>query len=100
MSEPGHIIPRGPLKGKRITFAPTDKLETFRPFADEFMEAIFELEPGTYLITDESSLWDFDGVEDLTLSDIHEKIRDVYGVDVSDIASGNLVAVFARIFEE
>jgi len=97
MNKRGKIIPHGPFKGKRIEFAPTDELDMFRSLADEFMEEIFSMEPGSYLITDESSLWDFEGVEDLEMPDIHRKIRDVYGVDVCDIVSGNLVEVFARI---
>jgi hypothetical protein len=97
MSKPGKIIPSGPFKGKRIELAATDELDMFRSFADEFMQEIFCMEPGSYLITDESSLRDFQGVEDLELPDIHRKIREVYGVDVSDIASGYLVEVFARI---
>lgn len=97
MSEPGKIISSGPFKGKRIELAATDELDMFRSFADEFMQEIFCMEPGSYLITDESSLRDFQGVEDLELPDIHRKIREVYGVDVSDIASGYLVEVFARI---
>ena len=64
------------------------------------MEAIFCMEPGSYLITDESSLRDFQGVEDLELPDIHRKIREVYGVDVSNIASGNLVEIFVRIHKQ
>ena len=59
MKKPGRIIPRGPFKGKRIEFAPTDELDMFRGLAEEFMEEIFSMEPGFYLITDESSLWDF-----------------------------------------
>ena len=69
----------------------------FRSLAEEFMQEILCMEPGSYLITDESSLRDFQGVEDLELPDIHRKIRDVYDVDVSDIVSGNLVEIFARI---
>ncbi len=97
MNKPGKVIPRGSFKGKRIEFAPTDELEMFRSLAEEFMEEIFCMEPGSYLITDESSLRDFQGEEDLEMPDIHRKIREVYGVDVSDIVSGNLVEVFARI---
>ena len=63
------------------------------------MEAIFCMEPGSYLITDESSLRDFKGVEELELPDMHRRIREVYGVDVSDIVSGSLVKVFARILK-
>lgn len=97
MKIPGKIIPRGPFKGKRIEFAPTEELDMFRTLADEFMEEIFCMESGSYLITDESSLRDFQGVEDLELPDIHGKIQEVYGVDVSDIVSGNLVEIFVRI---
>ena len=97
MSKPGKNILSGPFKGKRIELAATDELDMFRSLADEFMQEIFCMEPGSYLITDESSLRDFQGVEDLELPDIHRKIREVYSVDVSDIVSGNLVEVFARI---
>jgi hypothetical protein len=34
----------------------------FQSLAEEFMEAIFGMEPGSYLITDESSLRGFKGV--------------------------------------
>jgi hypothetical protein len=97
MKKPGRVVRSGPFKGKRIELAPTDLLEMFRSLAEEFMESIFCMEPGSYLITDESSLRDFKGVEELELPDIHRRIRQVYGIDVSDIVSGNLVEVFARI---
>lgn len=97
MRKTGKIVQSGPFKGKRIELAPTDDLDMFRSLADEFMEEIFRMEPGSYLITDESSLRDFKGVEDLELPDMHRKIREVYGVDASDIVSGNLIDIFARI---
>ncbi len=97
MGKPVKIIPSGPFKGKRIELASTDELDMFRSFADDFVHEIFCMEPGSYLITDESSLRDFQGVEDLELAGIHRKIQEIYGVDVSDIVSGNLVEVFARI---
>ena len=46
-------------------------------------------------ISDESSLWDFHGDE--TNESLTEKIRHIYGVDVSDISSGNLADIFDRI---
>lgn len=91
------IIRSGPFKGKKIELAPTDSVDRFRDLAEEFMESIFEMEPGSYLITDESGLCDFEGVEDMDLPDVCEKIRSVFGVEVSDIRSGNLVEIFARI---
>lgn len=59
MKKPGRIIARGPFNGNRIECAPTDELDMFRSLAEAFMEEIFSMEPGSYLITDESSLWDF-----------------------------------------
>jgi hypothetical protein len=56
MNKLGKIIPRGPFKSKRIELASTEELDMFRSLAEEFMEAIFCMEPGSYLITDESSL--------------------------------------------
>jgi hypothetical protein len=97
MNKRGKIIPSGPFKGKRIECASTDEVDMFCSLAEEFMEAIFCMEPGSYLITDESSLRDFKGVEELKLADMRRRIREVYGVDVSDIVSDNLVEIFARI---
>jgi len=49
------------------------------------------------LVTDESSLWDFPGEE--TNGEYHQKIAGVYGIDISDIESGNLAQIFKRIRE-
>ncbi len=48
-------------RGQRIEFACSDGIEQMRPIADEFMRTIFGLEPGDYLITDQSTLTDFRG---------------------------------------
>ena len=97
MSEPEQIIPSGPFKGKKIVLAPTDGVNAFRDVAEEFMGAIFEMEPGSYLITDESGLHDFEDVEEVDSQEIHAKIRSIFGVDVRDVGSGNLLEIFARI---
>ena len=97
MSEPERIIPSGPFKGKKIVLAPTDGVDAFRDIAEEFMTAIFEMDAGSYLITDESSLHDFEDVEEMGREDIQAKIRSLFDVDVGDIRSGNLVEIFARI---
>jgi hypothetical protein len=100
MNEDDKIIPRGPFKGKKIEFAPTTGIEMFWEIAEDFMERIFHFAPGEYLITDESSLWDFTGVDDMEITDIYEKIQEAYGLDVSDIPSGNLLAIFLRIHRQ
>jgi len=97
MSDDEQIIPSGPFKGKKIQFAPTTGIDMFLEIAEDFMRRIFAFEPGEYLITDESSLFDFTGVEEMELSDIHQKIQEVYDLDVSDIPSGNLLEIFMRL---
>jgi hypothetical protein len=46
-------------------------------------------------ISDESSLWDFHGSE--TSDKFVEEIHGIYGVDISDVSSGNLADIFDRI---
>ena len=59
MSKDEKIIRSGPFKGKKITFASTDRVEEFKTLADDFMLDVFELEPGDYAISDESAVRDF-----------------------------------------
>ncbi len=99
MSENEHIIQGGPFKGKRIELASTAGIKVFEDIAEDFMLRVFDLEPGEYLITDESSLPDFTGVDDLELADIHRKIHSAFGLDVSDLRSGNLLEIFIRIYQ-
>ena len=63
MKEDEYIVPSGPLKGKKIQLAPTAGIEMFEGIAEDFMQRIFNLEAGDYLITDESSLHDFTRVD-------------------------------------
>lgn len=49
-----------------------------------------------YLVTDESSVYDFPG----TRSDIRMMIFDAYGVDIDDIEDGNLLRVLERTHPE
>jgi len=97
MKNDSQIIPSGPFKGKKLEFAPTTGIEKFRAISENFMNKIFGLEPGEYLISDESSLHDFTGLDDVELPDIHKKIQEVYTIDVSDIKSKNLLEIFKRI---
>jgi hypothetical protein len=97
MNDDEQIIPSGPFKGKKVQFAPTTGIDMFLEIAEDFMRRIFAFEPGEYLVTDESSLFDFTGVEEMELSNIHQKIQEVYDLDVSDIPSGNLLEIFMRL---
>ena len=91
------VIQAGPFKGKRIEMAPASRLALVRDVADDFMRQVFEMEPGDYLITDDSSLFDFAGPGDAALKEICARIRQVYDLDVSGIPNGNLVDIFVRI---
>lgn len=64
------------------------------------MRRIFGYEPEDYLISDESSLFDFRGVDDMGMAEIYKKIEDVYDLDVSEMQSGNLLEIFRRIQEQ
>ena len=61
------------------------------------MNKIFGLEPGEYLISDESSLYDFTGLDEMGFPNIHKKIQEIYNVAVLDINSRNLLEIFKRI---
>jgi len=100
MDEDSLIITSGQFRGKKIEFAPTTGIDRFFGISKEFMKKIFDFEPGEYLISDESSLHDFTGLDEMDLSDSHKMIQDVYDIDVSDIESGNMLDIFTRIYKK
>lgn len=65
MKEEDRVIANGPFKGKKIRFAPTNGVNMFVEISEELMRKIFDFEPGEYLITDESSLYDFTGLDEM-----------------------------------
>jgi hypothetical protein len=100
MSEDDPRLPSGPFQGKRFEIAPSTGVEMFVDIAEEFMERILGFEPGDYLITDESSLLDFLGLDadaDTELAALQQKIREEYEVEISDLPNGNLLEIFMRI---
>lgn len=97
MKNNSRVIRSGPFKGKKIKFAPTGGVDSFRAISEDFMSKVFDLEPGKYLISDESSLYDFTSLDESDLPDIQQKIQGIYNIDVIDIRSGNLLDIFTRI---
>lgn len=95
-----HIISNGSFKDKKITFASGKGIDKYYDIAEDFMKKIFDFNPGEYLITDESSLYDFTGLDEMQFNDLQNKTRDVYDLDVSDIKSGNLLEIFMRIHKK
>ena len=90
-------LKRGPLKGKTISYASTDRIEELRRVADDFMLEIFDLLPGEYLITDESSLRDFTEFGISEASPVWSDITKFYAIGRADIPSERLVDIFAEI---
>jgi hypothetical protein len=84
-----------PRPGTRvpIEFATTVRVDRNVELAKDFIQRILGVEWAW--ISDQSSLWDFHGDE--TNESLTEKIHQIYGVDVSDISSGNLADIFDRI---
>lgn len=97
MNEDDKIIPSGPSKGKRIEMAPTSGVDMYQSIAEDFMKRIMGYEAGDFLISDESSLFDFEPFGEREVGELHKKIQEEYDLDVSDIESGNLLEIFRRI---
>ena len=97
MSKNDKVITRGLFKGKKITFASTERIEKFTQLADDFMEQVFDLEPGEYLITDESDLLDFTEMGSSDTSEIWKRIEEIHAVALADVGSGMLVNIFTEI---
>jgi hypothetical protein len=76
-----------------IEFASQERLSAHAELAEDFIHRILGLESAW--ISDESSLSNFHFEE--TNGELVAKIREVYGVDVSDIESGKLWEIFDRI---
>jgi hypothetical protein len=81
----------------KIEYAPTGKVEMLAQVAHDFMQEIFDLEPGSYVISDESDLRDFTdfGVSD-TLP-LWKRIKASYAFDKADVGSERLVDIFLAI---
>ena len=99
MTDDSFVVRKGPFKGKRVELGSTMGIQTFDQIAEDFMLTLFGFNPGQYLITDLSSLHDFVGVDDMEIGDMLTRIREVYGLDVADLPSGNLLEIFRRLHE-
>jgi acyl-CoA hydrolase len=86
----------------RVEMAPAEAVENYQEVADQFMQRIFGLEPGDYMISDLSSLSDFCSFgsspeeRDEWMKPVSQTIREVYGITVTDRRT-YLVDVFREI---
>ena len=90
-----------PRPGKRvpIVFASTRRVDKYPEIAERFLREVMGFASGSpVFISDQSGVGDFsvgDRADEYT-----EKIRQVFGIDVTDIESGNLADIFERIHFE
>lgn len=91
------MITRGRFKGKKITYASTERIAEFAQLSSEFMEQVFDLEPGEYLISDESDLLDFTDMESPDTAEIWKRITEIYCVSPADVGSERLMNIFTLI---
>ena len=76
-----------------VEFASQEKVSADESLSEEFIQKVLGLDWAW--ISDESSLWDFHTEQ--TNDQLCAKIREVYGVDVSDIESARLWEILERI---
>jgi len=93
------ILPPGTFAGKKITFASTEQVDASSDIASEFMSTIFNLDPGDYLISDESSIPDFTPFDEPDIADVWSRIDSAYGINQSDVGSELLVRIFESIVQ-
>jgi len=77
----------------KIEFAPQERINAQEALAQGFLLRVFEIE-GAW-ISDESILWDFHHEE--SDDETFARIKQIYGVEVSDIKSGTLSEILSRI---
>lgn len=89
-------------KGIKIKWAPHGAVDGHAHLAEEFFHKILGMDYKEVLITDESSIYDFDfnisggSVNHRTKTTLN-KIKKVYGVDVSKVEGLILVDIFKKI---
>lgn len=91
----GKSLPR-PGTHVPVQFASQERVERHPELAEDFIHRVLNLDWAW--ISDESSLWDFH--HDETNHVLVAKIKEVYGVDVSDIESARLSEILERIATE
>ena len=85
LPRPGTFVP--------MDFAPQDRVKAHPELTHDFVRRVLGMEWAW--VSDSSSLSDFHASE--TNDALNLKIKEVYGVDVSDIESGNLSKILDRI---
>jgi hypothetical protein len=90
-------VSSGPLKGRKVSLAPTEQVDHFYALVIDFMTEIYDLLPGDYLVTDESDLLDFVSLETRDTAAVWKSIGETYGIAFTDVGSERLVKIIAAI---
>ena len=77
-----------------IQFAESGQVDDFGAWGLDVVEEITGIRP--FFVSDGSSLSDF-AADDGELASFVARVRELYGVDISDVEHGHLVTVFERI---
>lgn len=96
-SKEDKVITRNCFRGKKVTFGSRERIEKFEKIAHEFMEWIFDLEPGEYLIIDESDVRDFTEMGSADTSGLWKRIDEVYGIVNEEVRSRRLVDILSHV---
>ena len=86
-----------PRPGTKVAleYTSTRYIDSYEEIARDVLTNVLDLDYDGCFISDESSLLDFPFFD--SLEEPIAKIKQLYGVDVSDIKGGNLVDIFERI---
>jgi len=90
------------LEGMRIEFASSERIQFVNEVGEQFMKHIFNMEPGDYFYTDDSTLNDFLSWSDSEKYDVQRKeiiakTNEYFGVDITDQFDGYLREIFCLI---
>ena len=91
---------RLPRPGARvpIPWVPSDRISKLQPLADEFLQRVFGRKTSQSFISNESTLHHFTFGH--PVESIVQRIREEFGVEVSDIEHLNMAAILERIAEK
>jgi len=81
----------------KIVFTPDNEIEDHYDIVEDLMLRVLGFEPGNYLLTNDSSLWDFNDEEEASNEVYYRKIMLLYGIDVSDIEPPTIASIARRI---
>ncbi len=97
MQEKGESMPL-PGSGKaRAQFAPNDQIEALRPFVDTFWSEILGTSYATSFVSNESRLSSWDHYLSGGRSELIDRVKKTYGVDISSYYDEPVPIVLRRI---